>query len=66
MSSHDLTIAGYLLVAASGILLTVLAHRPAARIPAMAAVFGWVMHTRTGRIAVIAWWAWLGMHLFSR
>jgi len=21
---------------------------------------------RTGRIAVVAWWAWLGLHLFSK
>jgi hypothetical protein len=20
------------------------------------------MHSRTGRIAVIAWWAWIGLH----
>jgi len=24
------------------------------------------MHSRTGRIAIIAWWAWLGLHLFSK
>ncbi len=66
MSSHAITIAGYLVFLAAGISLTVLAHRPGSRIPTLGAVFSRVMHSRTGRIAVIAWWAWLGLHLFSK
>jgi Family of unknown function (DUF6186) len=46
--------------------LTVLAHRRGSAIPTMAAMFTRIMHSRTGRIAVIAWWAWLGLHLFSK
>jgi hypothetical protein len=50
----------------AGIVLNLLAHRPGSRIPTMGALFARIMHTRTGRIAVVAWWAWLGLHPFSR
>jgi len=32
----------------------------------MGALLSRIMRSLTGRIAVIAWWAWLGLHLFSR
>jgi hypothetical protein len=66
MSSHIITIAGFVAFAAAGTGLNVLAHRPGSRIPTMGALFTRVMHGRTGRIAVVAWWAWLGLHLFSK
>ncbi len=66
MSSHTITITGYLAFFVAGIALTVLAHRPGSRIPTLSVLFTRVMHSRTGRIAVIAWWAWLGLHLFSK
>ena len=66
LSSHVITIAGFVAFAAAGIALDLLAHRPSSRIPTMGAVFTRIMHTRTGRIAVVAWWAWLGLHLFSK
>lgn len=66
MSSHTITIAGYLLFLVLGIGLNVMAHRSGSRIPTLAALFSRVMHSRTGRIAVVAWWAWLGLHLFSK
>jgi len=66
MNSHEITIAGYLVFLVAGITLNLLAHRRGSRIPTMGAMFSRIMHSRTGRIAVIAWWAWLGMHLFSK
>jgi len=66
MSSHVITVGGYLLFLALGIGLNVLAHRRGSSIPTMGAMFTRIMHSRTGRIAVVAWWAWLGMHLFSK
>jgi Family of unknown function (DUF6186) len=66
MTSHYLTIAGYLGFLAAGIALNLLAHRRRSKIPTMGAIFSRIMYSRTGRIAVIAWWAWLGMHLFSK
>ena len=66
MSSHVITLAGYLAFLVAGIGLEALAHRPRSRIPAIGAVADRIMHSRTGRIAVAAWWAWLGLHLFSK
>ena len=66
MSSHTITLAGYLLVLTLGTGLNALAHRPGSRLPTLAAVLTQIMHSRTGKIAVIAWWAWLGVHLFSK
>jgi len=66
MSSHDITLVGYLLFPALGIGLTALAHRPGSRVPTLGALSTRIMHGRTGRIAVVAWWAWLGLHLFSK
>ena len=66
ISSHVITITGYLAFLAAGITLNVLAHRRGSPIPAMGTLFSRVMHSRTGRIAVVAWWAWLGMHLFAK
>jgi Family of unknown function (DUF6186) len=66
MSSHTITVAGYLLFLAAGTGLNLRAHRPGSRIPTLGAMFTRIMHSRTGRIAVIAWWPWLGMHLFSK
>ena len=66
MSSHVITLAGYLAFLVAGVGLDALAHRPGSRIPTISAVAGRIMHSRTGRIAVVAWWAWLGLHLFSK
>ena len=66
MSSHVITVVGFVAFAVAGTGLNIAAHRPGSRIPTMGAVFSRLMHTRTGRIAVVAWWAWLGLHLFSR
>jgi hypothetical protein len=72
VSSHDITIAGYLTFLALGIGLNTWAHlsarsqRPGPRVPTVGQVFGRIMHTRTGRITVVAWWAFIGFHLFSQ
>ena len=66
MSSHNITLVGYLLFPALGIGLTAVAHRPGSRVPTLGALSTRIMHGRTGRIAVVAWWAWLGLHLFSK
>ena len=64
--SHYLTVSVYLLFIALGIALDILAHRPKSRIPTIGRVFSRIMHTRSGRIAVVAWWALIGFHLFSK
>jgi Family of unknown function (DUF6186) len=66
MSSHDLTVLGYLLVLAAGVVIQLLATRTQARIPSLGDVFTRVMRTRTGRVGVLVAWAWLGLHFFAR
>jgi hypothetical protein len=66
MSSHDVTILGYLLVLLAGLILQLLATRTRTRIPALGDVLTRVMRTRTGRVGVLVAWAWLGLHFFAR
>jgi Family of unknown function (DUF6186) len=66
MSSHDVTIAGYLAVLLAGLLLQLLATRTRAQIPALGEVLTRIMRTRTGRVGVLVAWAWLGLHFFAR
>jgi len=66
MSSHDITVAGYLAIASSGVVLELLSHRSHSRIPSFGHVLRRLMRTRSGRFGVVAGWAWLGMHFFAR
>ncbi len=66
MSSRDLTIAGYLLIAAAAAGLQLLSKRQGSRVPPLGAVLGRVMRTRSGRVGVLAAWAWFGIHFFAR
>jgi len=66
VSSRDLTIAGYLLIAAAAAGLQLLSKRQGSRVPPLGAVLGRVMRTRSGRVGVLAAWAWFGIHFFAR
>ena len=66
MTSHDLTVAVYLLIVLAGVGLEVRSYSPRSRIPSIGTVFTRVMRTRSGRVGVIAGWAWLGLHFFAR
>lgn len=66
MSGRDLTIAGYLLLVAAAVGLQLLSARDGSRIPSVGAVLGRVMRSRSGRVGVVAGWAWLGIHFFAR
>ncbi len=66
MNARDLTLAVYGAIVAAGAGLEVRARRPASRIPTLGAVVEDVMRTRSGRVGLIAGWAWLGMHFFAR
>ena len=61
MSSHDITIAGYLAVLLAAVVLQVLAARtPGRRSRRSATVLTRTMRSRTGRVGVLVAWAWLG------
>ena len=66
MSSHNLTVAGYLAIVASGVALQVLSRRPRSRIPSFGRLLASVMRTRAGRVGVVAGWSWFGLHLLAR
>jgi Family of unknown function (DUF6186) len=66
MSTHDLTVFGYLAVVAAGMVIELVATRTRAPIPSLGEVFTRIMRTRTGRVGVLVAWAWLGLHFFAR
>jgi hypothetical protein len=66
MSSHDITVGGYLVVATAGVVLEVVATRTKAPVPSLGDVLTRIMRTRTGRVGVLVAWAWLGLHFFSQ
>ncbi len=66
MTSRLITIAGYVAAVAAGVALEVAARHRGSRVPRIRRVFSRVMRTRAGRVGVMAGWAWLGLHLFSR
>ena len=66
MSSHDLTVFGYLMFLLAGVVLELLARWTRLGIPSLEAVLARAMRTRTGRVGVLVAWAWLGLHFFAR
>ena len=66
MSSHDLTVLGYLLLLAVGVALEVLSAWPRTQIPSLQVVLTRIMRSRTGRVGVLIAWAWVGLHFFAR
>ena len=66
MSSHDITIAGYLAVLLAAVALQVLAARTPGPIPPLGDLLTRIMRSRTGRVGVLVAWAWLGLHFFAR
>jgi hypothetical protein len=66
MSSHEITIAGYVVVLVSIVALQVLATRTRAPVPALGELLTRAMRTRTGRVGVLVAWAWVGLHFFAR
>jgi Family of unknown function (DUF6186) len=66
VSSHDITIAGYLALLAAAVVLQVLGAWTRAPVPTLGEVISRAMRTRTGRIGVLVAWAWLGLHFSAR
>ena len=66
MTSRAVTIAGYLLIVGCGLALQLSSRRPGSPVPPLGAVLRPVMRTRSGRVGVMAGWAWLGVHFLAR
>ncbi|HEY7858983.1 MAG TPA: DUF6186 family protein [Candidatus Nanopelagicales bacterium] len=65
MNWRVLTVSGYLVVLVSAILLMIASHLPSSTIPTFGSLMSRIMRTRSGRIAVLVGWLWLGMHFFA-
>jgi len=65
MTSHTVTLVGYLVLVATGLGLELASRRPESRVPSIRVVLGRIMSSRAGRLAVMAGWAWLGLHFFA-
>lgn len=66
MTSHEVTIGGYLLVVAGIVVLQVLGAWTRAPVPSLGDLFTRAMRSRTGRVGVLVAWAWIGLHFFAR
>ena len=66
MTSHDVTIAGYVVVAVGAVGLEVAARSHRFDVQTLGTALSRVMRNRAGRIGMVAAWAWVGMHFFAR
>jgi hypothetical protein len=66
MNSHDVTVAGFLIILSALIATDIAGRRPGSRIPTFSQVFTRIMRTRTGRVGILVAWAWLGLHFFAK
>ena len=66
MSSHSWTVVVYGAIVVAGVGFEVASRRVGSSIPSLGDVFRRVMRTRSGRVGVVAGWAWLGLHFFAR
>jgi hypothetical protein len=66
MSSHNVALAVYVLFGLGGLILQRLSSRDGSRIPSLGSVITRAMRTRSGRVGIVAGWAWLGLHFFAR
>lgn len=66
MTSHQVTIAGYVVVLVAIVLMQVLVTRTRIPIPSLGDLLTRAMRSRTGRVGVLVAWAWIGLHFFAR
>ena len=66
MTSRDITIAGYAAFVAILLGLHLWGSTGRSRIPSLGMVFSRAMRTRSGRVGIVAGWAWVGLHFFAR
>jgi hypothetical protein len=66
VNSHDLTVAGYLVVLAAFVTLEIVGARTKAPVPTLGTILTRIMRTRTGRVGILVAWAWIGLHFFAQ
>jgi Family of unknown function (DUF6186) len=62
VTSRVLTIAGYLMLAATLVATEVVARRPRARVPTFAGLVRWGLRHRSAQLGIVLAWWWLGWH----
>jgi len=65
MSATAISLAGFLLLLAAGVGLELSARHRHER-PTAARSLAAAMRTTPGRVAVLSWWLWLGVHFLAR
>jgi Family of unknown function (DUF6186) len=66
LTARDVLIAGFLLLGVAIVVLQIAAVTGDRPIPTFGQVVSRIMRTRAGRIGILAAWAWLGLHFFTR
>jgi Family of unknown function (DUF6186) len=66
VNTHDITVAGFTVIAVALIVLEVAARRRGSRIPTAGQMAGFLMQTRITRVLILLLWGWLGWHFFAR
>lgn len=66
MTWRHATITGYVLVVAAALALELCGRRAGSRVPRLGTLLAYLMRTRSGRMGMLAGWAWLGLHLFAK
>jgi Family of unknown function (DUF6186) len=66
VSSRAVTVLGYVVLVLAGVVLEAASRRKDSPIPSLRQVVRRVMSSRSGRVGVMAGWAWLGLHFFAR
>ncbi len=64
MSSREITLIGYVVIILFGVGVEIYARRTEA-IPTVGVAFRWALQTHSGRIALFAAWAWMGLHFLG-
>jgi hypothetical protein len=66
MTSHQITVAVWILLGLIAVALEAAARLPKSRIPRLGTLLGAAMRTRSGRVGILAAWLWIGLHFFAR
>ena len=66
MSSHDVTVTGFLIILAGVIGTEIAARAGLAKVPTFNEVITRIMRNRVGRVGLLVAWAWLGLHFFAK
>jgi hypothetical protein len=65
MTSHDVSLAIYGVIALAAAGLELIALSRPDRLASLGRTLGRAMRSRTGRRGIITGWAWLGLHFFG-